>query len=545
MKQFVFRPLALFLALVFFLSACSSPDGAGKIIKYDLPSGIANLDPQFATDETERMIISNTFEGLFRQLPDGTVEKAAAQSYEISPDGLSYTFRLRDGAVWSVQKRGDEPVPVTAHDFAFAFVRIFDPAAPSPFAPSYLCIENAQEVLSGKLPADSLGVRALDDYTLRITLERPESRLPTLLASSGAMPCNEAFFRSTRARYGLEKSALQFNGPFLVTNWNNERAVSLRANSLYTGDNVIPAGVELIIPSELAKTEEASFVSDPVQRFLNGTTDACRIDHSLLPAVRRAEGTIVTFEDTVWVLALNTSLPRLAEADIRRAVAYSIDRSLVTDYLPENLNIATTLIPPAITFGNQSFREYAGENTPQAYSPDLARRTYRRGLEEAGIQEGAFRELLICDDDDHGFLAGLIQGTVQKELAVPIGLTRLSREDLLKRVRSGDFEAAIIPLTSSYSSPEAILSHFRSGSPDNVTGYTNGRFDALLDSTAGLSTDAQKDVYRQAEQLLLAECPAIPLYFETTYYAMGPGISDIGFSPFLSGMRFSKARKRS
>ena len=108
-------------------------------------------------------------------------------------------------------------------------------------------------------------------------------------------------------------------------------------------------------------------------------------------------------------------------------------------------------------------------------------------------------------------------------------------------MRAGDFDAAIVPLSAAYSSPDALLSLFRSGSGQNWAGYSNAAYDALLDSASALDGDALFDVYRQAETLLLEDGAVIPLYFETNYYASAKGVSGIGFSPFLTGVSFQSA----
>lgn len=539
------RLVCLLLTLALLLGGCGQQDGSGQIIKYDIAEGVGNLDPQFATDETARMIISNTFEGLFRQKPGGDVEPAAAQSYEVSQDGLVYTFRLRRDVLWYPTEKGAEPAPVTAHDFAFALKRLFNPAAPSPFAASLISIANARQVLEGNNSTATLGIAALDNYTLRIQLEQRETQLPTLLAAPYAMPCQQAFFEETRGRYGLEAGMLLYNGPFRITRWDNESGISLRRNTVYY-DEAVPIGVEFNIPSAIARTAETNFVSDPVQRFLNGTTDACKIDYELVARVERSGGSITAFEDTVWVLALNNRparARRFSSVDVRQAVAYAVDRSLFDGSLPENMRATNTMIPPAITVNGISFREIAGNVSPLAYSPDLAQRSYRKGAADLEVDIFTFGHLLIPDDPVQSRLAGYVQRTLQQEIASPVGLERLPMEELLRRVKAGDFEAAILPLSTEYSSPAAMFDYFLSDSPTNFTGFSNEAFDSLVQSTSNLSTEERNEVYSQAEQLLLTECPVIPLYYETSYYGAAEGVSGIGFSPFVSGMRFESARK--
>ncbi|MEM1485162.1 peptide ABC transporter substrate-binding protein [Oscillospiraceae bacterium PP1C4] len=551
------RLFALVTALFILLSGCGSDKSAGQVIRYDIPSGITNLDPQFATDETARMIISNTFEGLFRQLPSGESVPALAQSYDVSPDGLVFTFHLRNDAKWT----NDDPV--TAHDFAFALTRLFDKTAFSPFASNLSGIQNASLILSGAAPQSSLGVKALSDTTLEITLTQPDSLLPELLSASYAMPCNQEFFESTRARYGLELKKLLANGPFYVRTWNNEKLISLRQNKHYVSpDPTIAAGADLYIPSKASTESKASSSAssssgssssdsspkpapkfDPLARFLDGTTDACKVDYPTLPSVLENGGSYTSFEDTIWVLVLNQKQEEFANSDIRKAIAYTVDRNLFGTYLPANLRPTATLIPPVVASMGHSFRTFAGDSSPIVYSPELAKQHYAAGLGELDVGALPFDEILVCSSNSHPLLAGFVQRNLQQNLSLSTGLRALPKDELLARVYAGDYQAAIIPVSAAYSSPDAIFSHFKSNSGQNFSGYKNESFDALLASTATLDSHEQYAAYKQAEQALLADCAAIPLFYETSYYAMRKGVSDIAFSPFLSGVYFKNARK--
>lgn len=558
------RILALLMGLTILFSGCGGDKSAGQIFRYDIAGKITSLDPQYATDSAARMIISNTFEGLLQQLPSGEIVPCIAKSYEVSADGLVYTFHLREDARWSdsqtatSKREAKEATPVTAHDFAFALSRMFDPTAFSPFAGDFSSISNASRILNGTADRSSLGVKALDTKTLEITLIRPDSHLPELLSASYAMPCNQAFFESTRARYGLDTKHLIFNGPFYVRAWNNDKVVSLRQNKDYVSPvPTVAGGVDFYIPARMAATDSNDTTSgkayDPTTRFLAGSTDACKLPYELLPAVTAQDGTYAAFEDTVWVLVFNQrkEYPAAdgavqtyyANANIRKAFATVIDRSLFpAEYLPANLRPTDVLIPPVITSPDSSFRDFSGDNSPIDFDPALALQYYRAGLAELGLTSLPLGEILIGDDSSLPLLAGYVQQNFQKYLSLSTGTVKLPRDELLKRVLAGDYEAAIIPLTAAYSSPDAIFSYFRGDSGQNFSGYQNDAFDTLI-TALPTQNAAQYAVYAKAERLLLDDCVVIPLFFETTYYATAKGVSDITFSPFLAGASFKLARK--
>ena len=149
--------------------------------------------------------------------------------------------------------------------------------------------------------------------------------------------CNEAFFRSTRARYGFDLDSLIFNGPFYISVWNNEKRIALRPNPQYVSDEpVLSPGVDLYTSAA------QDGAGDPVARFLSGETDACKVGFESLPAVAAMGGDIEAFEDTVWVLVFNTRAEPFSNASVRRAYAHSLNRALFEGQLPQNLRAAST-----------------------------------------------------------------------------------------------------------------------------------------------------------------------------------------------------------
>ena len=214
--------IALFTAFFMLLSLSACSEQKTQPIRIDIPSPIKNLDPQFATDMIAQTIIANTFEGLVRKTIDGEIVPAVAESFTVSPDLKTYTFHLRKDVLWQ------NDTPVTAHDFVFAFQRMFHPQVPSPFAQQYIMIENAPQVLSGELPNSLLGVKAKDDYTLIFTLSKASPLFLERLCEPSASPCNETFFNETRARYGLGKGYIMGNGVFTISSWDNEKSIVIK-----------------------------------------------------------------------------------------------------------------------------------------------------------------------------------------------------------------------------------------------------------------------------------------------------------------------------
>ena len=194
------------------------PEGANYSFDCALPGNPESLDPQFTSDENSMTVIGNLFTGLMKTDDTGKLENAVAKDYTISADGLKYTFTLRTDCYWFFDADEDEETddneltPVTAHDFEFAFKRIFNPETCSPHKEKYECLKNAGDIISGSADYTELGVKALSDTELVFELEYPNVEFLNALTFTAAMPCNEQFFYDTKGRYGLDDKSVASNG---------------------------------------------------------------------------------------------------------------------------------------------------------------------------------------------------------------------------------------------------------------------------------------------------------------------------------------------
>ena len=190
-------------------AGCGKDDGAGGGFRFPIEAEPSALDPQMAKDDAAVTVLCAIFEGLTR-LDEGGNPIPAAADWVVSEDGLTYTFTLKDSywnqnPVKGKEQPWDENLPVTADDFLFAFQRLADPVTNSPLSSELLGIQNAEAVMAGKKSADALGVKAVDDKTLTVTLTAPDDDFPAKMATSPFFPCHRDFFEATAGRYGLEE----------------------------------------------------------------------------------------------------------------------------------------------------------------------------------------------------------------------------------------------------------------------------------------------------------------------------------------------------
>lgn len=544
------KALCGFLAIIMIVSltGCSNDSSTGGIMSYSLSADPKNLDPQVATDPNAKLIINNLFEGLMTKDAQGNIIPGAAQSYEISQDNLTYTFHIREGAVWKYYTKdntfGDNKEPltaqVTANDFVFAFQRLLSPSTNSPYAENYYCIQNAQDVHKGKKSVESLGVQAFDPSTLVIQLAYPNPLFLDFLTDTPSMPCNEDFFNKTNGRYGLSRETVLCNGPFYLSEWSHDvdnNYVRIRRNENYRSSNPVScAGANLTVRS----TEDA------VLAFANQDIDTILVDQEGREQIG-GNLPVVSCQNSVTGLIFNENEERFANGNIRKALVYDLNRDDIANYLPSGSTLANAIVPPSIEIGEENYRETAGDEFVPDYDPSLAKQLLDVGMKQLKAKNPKIKDLnslslLVAEGYEQ--TASRILQIWQKDLGVYIQLDVQPLDQCLQRVASGDYSCALIPIQSVASSPESLLSQFTSTSSQNVSHYSSQQFDALM-KRAVSQPDIQSmvDTYAQAEQQLLGDAVFAPLFYEEQFLIIQNGVKDLRFDAGSQILYFQYAKK--
>ena len=533
------RPAALLLAalLLLPLAACSKDTGDGKVINYPIDAAPQRLDPAIAATAEELLVINNCFEGLVRQGADGDILPGAARSWEISPDGLTYTFHLREDGHWKLHPTDAKKLlgeaaynafdtQVTAEDFRFGLMRALAPVTRSS-ADALYAIQNARAVHEGKKIPEDLGVEARNRLTLVITLERPSATFLYTLTRSAAMPCSQAYFEATKGRYGLSPRYLLCNGPFYLS-LLGETVARLRRNDGYrAGWDTGPATVNLKVqPSMetrlqfLGAEDGYDAVPVPAALLLSGEADAY-------------EG--VLLQNATLALLFNCAAPSLNNTKLRAALCAALD----TVSLGEDASGA--LLTDGLRVGSEGYRALAGP--PKGIPHDMDRA--RKLLEECGL-EGKLRLTLLCAPQHDTLLRRALQ-----QWQSLFGLTLEARietpepGELLERLRGGDYDIALaaLPMGSS-SALEALRGLAESGGADNWMRYSSNTLDALLRGAA--QTEDVRDCVNaclQAEEHLLQNGVVYPLLPQVSRLLLAPGVQDLVVSPVGDQIFFGYAKK--
>ncbi len=534
--------LLLCLTVLLGCTACGGggEDGSGETISYDLQEEPETLDPQIASGQAAVVLIEALYEGLVRLDGDNEPYPGAAASWSANETNTEFTFTLREDAAWS---NGD---PVTAADFVYGMRRALDPATGSETCEAMYCIENARAVREGALPVESLGVAAVDSRTLVISLEYPYEEFPALTASTPFMPCQQEFFENTYGRYGLEPETVLGNGPFRIRNrysWEHGARVELTASSTYAGEQEpSPAALQFYL-GELELEE-----SGLIQALRDSTVDAAPLPASLLDEAEAAGLPVTSFQDTTCGLLFQVSESYqgggniMAHAEVRRAFVQVLDRAALLRYLPENSEPAEDIVTPDATYLGKSYREQAGGGMllPQSAEAAAGAAEVLRAL---GIDVMPTVTVLCPDDGDVKHMVNEMLAAWNSAFGNYFNMEPLPQEELESRVAAGDFQVAVYALQPDGGTPERLLSLFASGSESNPAQMSDPAYDALLDQALASGGMEALELYRQAEAYLNTQAVFYPLYYQSHYYACGPGVSGVVFHPYNGGVDFLTAKR--
>ena len=517
MKKYISKWLCLLLSFCLLFTSCSDKE---RIFYYHVSSVPQNLDPQVASTPEELSVISGLFDGLFSLNADGTPVMQAAESYEVSTSGLVYTIHLKQNLFYRFQvttnsENQPAPIPVTAHDYVFAMQRVFTPETRSPHTTTLSAIENSTRVLNGADPS-VLGIKALDDYTLQITLSYPDASFLEALTCAGAMPCNREFFESTGGAYGLSRENLICNGPYNLRTWNDYDGVTLVA----VDENAPVSRIRLPLLGE--GTTSLSLLQ-------NKATDACILPYSEQPSNLFGYRS-TSVNTTTWVLIFNPNSQGLNNRLIRQALGGTAQVAVENIQLPEGFTVATSLVPPSVHIGGISYRETVGAAT---YAPSVssAQSNFSTGLGVESLDKLSNIRILVAENSPTTLVADMVNQNWQKNLSAFFAIDVMPLTDIITAVRRGDFDIALIPVSAFSNDIYALLLPYTEGGAYYWIGENNTAFNDAL-SPLSYTVQNREPLYLQAERALLGDYIICPLMFEDSYFITSDWLKDVYISPF-------------
>jgi oligopeptide transport system substrate-binding protein len=512
--------LLISVLFLLFTAACGrheTPVEAGNRTQV-LHQGIAtepqDLDPHMLQFQSHFNVLMAVYEGLVGYDPrDLHPIPAAAAGWDISPDGLVYTFHLRANAKWS---NGDA---VTAWDFVFSARRILSPALGSPFRYYYDDVRGAKEYTAAGAPDFStVGIRALDDRTLRIELAHPTPYFLFLLGNWSWYPVH----RTTVEKYGRfdqpftdwsRSGRFVGNGPFVLTDWKPGQVIVVKRNPLYWDAARVRLGEIHFHSIESADTEERAYRSGQLHITENVPGSKLRDYAAQQPSPLAVDPIFATY-----AYVFNVTRPPFDDVRVRQAFSLALDRAgIVASQVASGIRPARSFVPPVAGYS------YTG-GAELRFDPAEARRL----LAAAGYPEGrGFPpvELATNTSQLHREIAEIVQQQWQKNLGVSVAIaTKDSKVFFSERIRK-QYDLARSSWFGDYPDAFGFLTVYLSDGGQNTTGYANPAYDRLALSAAQTTDGASRLArYREAETLLLRDAPIAPVYYDTSRHLVHPAV---------------------
>jgi len=495
--RFFRSSLLLLLSVACLLGGCMRKEPRADIV---IVNGAEpeSLDPAIMTGQPDIRVVMSLFEGLTRYDPvTGDGVAGLADHWEISPDRLTYTFHLRSNAVWSTGER------IAARDVIYSWLRALNPMTAADYAGQLFFVENAEEYNSGKVKdPSSVGVRALDDLTVRVRLKSP---CPFFLDLC-AFPTLAVVPRNWIEKYGdrwIMTPPVPVSGPYTLEAWRIHDKIRIRKNPRYwDAANTHSEIIDLLpvdsatIALNLYETRQADIIWDKNV-----------IPLELMDLLRnRPDCHTFPFLGN-YFFRFNVTRPPLNDARVRRALALCVDRKRIVSKLCKAGETAADRMTPDGT-ANSEPAQGLGFDPVQG----------RRLLAEAGFPNGqGFRTLdyLFNNSKQNEQMAIEMQEMWQRELGVRIQLRQVEWKVYLVAQSALDYDLSRSSWVADYNDPNTFLDMWTSNNGNNRTGWKNARYDELM-AEGNRQTDLKKraKLLAEAETLLVRdEVPVVPIYF--------------------------------
>ena len=502
---------------------------AGGTLNIMLETEVQSLDPQIATDGTSFEVIADYTDGLMQMDADGSAVPAMAETYDISEDGKTYTFHLRD-AKWS---NGEA---VTAADFVFGWQRAVDPANASEY--SYMLsdigqVVNAAEIIAGEKPVTDLGVQAVDDKTLEVQLNVPVSYFLSLMYFPTFYPVNEAFFNTCKDTFGTSPDTVLSNGAFIMTDYQPAAtAFELVKNpDYYDADKVSLDGLSY----QVIKDSQQALMS-----FQTGALDLTLLNGEQVDQVKDDPQFTSVGAGYLWYISPNIdAMPELANLNLRKAITFALDRDSITgDVLKDGSAPCYTAVPPQFATGPDG-SDFSADQTKFAedcaFDADKAKQFYEAAKSELGKDSFTF-DMVVDADDAPQKVAQVVKEQLETTLAgFTVNLTVEPKKQRVQDMQDGNFQLGLTRWGPDYADPMTYLGMWVTGNSNNYGLWSDAEYDSIIDecTTGDLCTDPEGRwaALYEAEAIVLEQAVIFPLYGQCNAEMISSAVSGVEFHP--------------
>ena len=491
------------------------------------------LDPTLNSLSFGSVYMIHFFEGLTKKDDKDNVVAGMAESWNISADGLKYTFHLRTNAKWSDGK------PVVASDFEYAIKRAANPETGASYSHMLNVIKNASLVISGKAKVDDLQVKALDDYTLEIVLENPAPYfLEYISVSSPYFPVRKDIVEEFGDEWSRKPETYIVNGPYIMTERKTDEKIVMEVNpNYYAKDEIIAKKITVVIMSDsntaLASIREGTILFSYLEAPMGEIPTLLKENYLLQ---ERGYG--------IFFLEMNTLKGVLTNKNIRRALAIAFDRNYIIS------NVIKMDQIPAGAFVTTGMKDYDGGDFRENGGNYIDVDNYQKNIEEAkrlfaeaGYPNGEGFPVLEVRSTPGYFtiICEAIQEMYKDNLGIDIFIKSEEYNTTYQAMVQKDYDLARSGWNADFSDPMSVLNFFSKTSAVNHTGFANDEFYSLMEFASKTQNQKERmEALHKAEDILFDYMPVIPLIYKLNPYMINPKLNGVVFSP-LGRYRFNYA----
>ncbi|MGX9135923.1 peptide ABC transporter substrate-binding protein [Rummeliibacillus sp. JY-2-4R] len=512
--------------LMLSLAACTANSDAGKekdatsdggkkekVLRLNNSVEPSSFDPSVAFDAVAWAPLNNLMEGLVRLNDKDQPEPATAEKIDVSDDGLTYTFTLRDNAKWS---NGDQ---VTAADFVYGWKHMLDPKTASPAAFLAYVIKGAESYNTGKGKPEDIGIEAKDDKTFVVTLNAPTEAFLNIISNPSFFPVNEKV-ATENPKWFAEADSFVGNGPFKLESWEHDSKMVFAKNDQYWDKDTV----------KLDKVEWA-MVNDTnteYQMYQNDELDSSNVPPELAADLKDNKEMKVEDQAGIAFYRFNVDKEPFTNEKIRKAFALAVDQQNIVDYVTkQGQKAAHGFVSYGITNSKgEDFREKTGDLI--TFNKDAAKKLLAEGMKEEGWSKLPDVTLTYSTSPDKQKIAVALQSQFKENLGVDIKLKNVEPQVFMTEQKALKYQLSSSSFLSDYADPVNAIESFITGSSMNRTNWSNKEFDKLIaDSKKETDNDKRWKMLQDAEKILIDEAPIVPLYFYNQLTLQKPSVTGV------------------
>lgn len=506
-------------------SASSSAAGAAKQLVAEIGPNPETIDPALNSAVDGGNMILFAFDCLLNVDKDNKIIPGAAESYDVSDDGLTWTFHLRDGLKWS------DGSALTAKDFVYSWKRVADPATAAPYGETVLgMVKGFDEAAKGNV--DALGVSAPDDTTFVVQLAHPCAYFDKLAAFATLSPVNQATIEKNGDSWATQPDTYICNGPFYISEWVPSSYIVFTKNPYYRdADSIKLDSIKLLLMEDsnaaygAYKTGEAMMIKD--------------VPTAEIPSLQGNSEFHVDPDLGTYYVSLNDTLPQFSDSRVRMALSLAIDRKYVANTLMQGVYTpAPNFIGTGVSDWNGSnFMDNANGGKPYIdvddFQGNLAKA--KQLMADAGYPNGEKFPVINYSTNDAGYHKVVAQYLQQawKELGITVNVNVVEWASFTPLRRAGDYEASRNGWLFDYNDASNMLDLLYSTNGNNDGKYNNPEYDAVMDKAAAeVDPETRSGYLHQAEDILMNDAACIPIAYYNDFYLQSSKITGAWHSPY-------------